>query len=38
VAYAACRDGAAAMQDLGRVTCRSLAVAFGDMALAARFQ
>lgn len=37
-AYAACRDSAPAMQDLGRVTCRSLAVAYGDMALAARLQ
>lgn len=37
-ALTACRQGGAAMADLGRVTCRSLAVSSGDSLLAAQYQ
>lgn len=37
-ALTACRQGGAAMADLGRVTCRSLAVSAGDSLLAAQYQ
>lgn len=37
-ALAACRQGGAAMADLGRITCRSIAVSAGDSLLAAQYQ
>lgn len=37
-ALTACRQGGAAMADLGRITCRSLAVSAGDSLLAAQYQ